>query len=54
MDTSNPVFFLIDMISGTGTLLSTYSFLGVDLMMWFIGFIIVNMVVSVFWRGARG
>lgn len=54
MDTSNPVLFLIDMITGVGTKLSTFTFLGVDLLMWFIGFIIVNMIVSVFWRGARG
>lgn len=54
MDTSNPVFFLIDCIKKIGQTLNSYNFWGVPVIMWFVGFIIVGMVVSVFWRGARG
>lgn len=54
MDTSNPVFFLFDCIKSAGRTLNSYTFLDVSLTHWFVAFIIVGMVVSVFWRGARG
>lgn len=54
MDTSNPVYFLIDCIKQAANMLTQYKFWGIDILMWFLGFIIIGMVVSVFWRGARG
>lgn len=54
MDTSNPVFFIIDCMRAVAEKLSEYSLIGVPIWTWFIGFIFVGMVVSVFWRGARG
>lgn len=54
MDTSNPIFFIIDCMRGIAATLSDYSFMDVPIWTWFIGFIFVGMVVSVFWRGARG
>lgn len=53
-DTSNPIFFLIDLMKTAAAVLNSYSFMGVPIWTWFIGFIFVGMVVSVFWRGARG
>lgn len=54
LDKSNPVFFLIDCMRTVAGVLNTCVFLNVPLWSWFIGFIFVGMVVSVFWRGARG
>ena len=54
MDTSNPVYFLIDCLSNIGNVLNSYTFWDIPILMWFIGFILIGMVVSVFWRGARG
>lgn len=54
MDTSNPVLFLIDCISRVASNLAFFEFWGISILMWFFGFIVVNMVISVFWRGARG
>lgn len=54
MDTSNPVFFIIDIIKTIALILNSHSFWGVSLLMWSFTFIMVSMVISVFWRGARG
>lgn len=35
-------------------LLNQYTFANVPLFVWFISFIILSIVISVFWRGARG
>lgn len=48
------VTFIIDCIGEAATTLANYQFWGVDLLMWFFGFTVIGMVVSVFWRGARG
>lgn len=54
MNTSNPILFLIDCMKSIANVLSSYSLMRVPIWTWFIGFIFVGMVVSVFWRGARG
>lgn len=54
MDTSNPLFFLVDCLRSVAIVLTQYSVGGVRIWSWFIGFIVIGMVVSVFWRGARG
>lgn len=54
IDTSNPIYFLIDGMKTAAAVLNSYSFLDVPIWTWFIGFVFVSMVVSVFWRGARG
>lgn len=54
MDTNNPVLFLVDCMRSVAQVLMRYKFLDVPIWTWFIGFIFVGMVVSVFWRGARG
>lgn len=50
----NPILFLVDCVAQVAAVLSNYLFWGVDLLTWFFGFIVVGMVVSCFWRGARG
>lgn len=54
MDTSNPVFFLIDLMRNVANVLMQFQFLDISIWTWFLGFIFIGMVVSVFWRGARG
>lgn len=54
MNTSNPIFFIFDALKMAAIALKQHSFWGVDLLMWFFTFIMVSMVISVFWRGARG
>lgn len=54
MNTSNPVYFLIDCMKSVVEVLLDSSFLSISIWSWFLGFIFVGMVVSVFWRGARG
>lgn len=54
LDTSNALFFLISCMKYCANLLNNYRFLTVTIWNFFIGFIFVGMVVSVFWRGARG
>lgn len=54
MSTSNPIFFFFDCMSKASSVLGRFSFWDVSLWSWFVGFIFVGMVVSVFWRGARG
>lgn len=45
---------IIDYIHDLAAMLNNVDFWEVSLLMWFLGFIVVGMVVSVFWRGARG
>lgn len=54
MDTSNPIYFIIDMITQIAGRLNQAQLWGVSYLMWVLGFIIVGMIASVFWRGARG
>lgn len=54
MDTNNSVLFIIDCMRAIAAKLSDYDLIGVPIWTWFIGFIFVGMVVSTFWRGARG
>ena len=54
LSTSNPVYFIIDCMRAVADKLTQYTFLNVPIWSWFIGFIFVSMIVSVFWRGARG
>lgn len=54
IDTSNPVLFLISCLQEAARCLGDFSFWGVPIWTWFIGFIFTGMVISVFWRGARG
>lgn len=53
-DTSNPIYFIVDCMKYAAAVLNSYTFMNVPIWTWFIGFIFVGMVVSVFWRGARG
>lgn len=46
--------FLVDCIGDLAAKLNEFQFAGVSILMWFLAFIVVGMVVSVFWRGARG
>lgn len=54
MNTENPLFFIFDVMKQFVLLLDSYKAFGVSLYMWILSFIIVGMVVSIFWRGARG
>lgn len=54
LDSSNPLYFLIDCMKTVAAVLTNYRFLSVPIWTYFIGFIFIGMVVSVFWRGARG
>lgn len=54
MDTSNPIYFIIDMMQTVADKLTEYRFWDIPIWTWFICFIIVGMVISIFWRGARG
>lgn len=54
LDTSNPLYFLIDCMRSIAGVLLSYDFLGVPIWTYFIGFIFIGMVISTFWRGARG
>ena len=54
VDTSNPLFFIFDVMRKFLLLLDKYEVYGISLYMWIICFILVSMVISVFWRGARG
>lgn len=54
LDRSNPIFFLVDCMRAVAGVLNSFTILDVPIWTWFIGFIFVGMVVSVFWRGARG
>lgn len=54
MNTENPLFFLYDVIRAFISFLDSKQIMGLSLFMWFISFIIVSMIISVFWRGARG
>ena len=54
MDVSNPVFFIFDCVKMVAERLDQFEFLGISYLIWIFAFIIVGMVVSVFWRGARG
>lgn len=54
LDTSNPVYFLIDVAVSFVKILDDYYFWEVSLLAWIFGFIVLGMVVSAFWRGARG
>lgn len=51
---SNSINFLLDCIGQVAALLHSYDFEGISILLWYFGFIVVNMAVSVFWRGARG
>lgn len=53
-DTSNPLLFVIDCIINVSLLLGSVSLWGVNLLFWSFAFIVIGMIVSVFWRGARG
>lgn len=56
LDTSNPLYFLIDCMRSIAGVLLSYEFPGIGVPIWtfFIGFIFIGMVISTFWRGARG
>lgn len=54
MDVNNPVFFIFDCMREIALRLDQVEFLGVSYLIWCFAFIIVGMIVSVFWRGARG
>ena len=55
MDTdSNAIYFIFNCIRAFYDLLNSYTFWGVSLAMWSVGFIVFGMVISIFWRGARG
>lgn len=54
LDTSNPLNFIIDCMKYVAAKLTAYEFLGVPIWTFFVGFIFIGMVVSTFWRGARG
>lgn len=50
----NPVNFLIDFMIDILEVLNSYEFSSIPILMWLFGFIIISMVISTFWRGARG
>lgn len=54
MDTSNPLFFIIDMVKQFLMFLDSFNVAGVSFFTWIISFILFGMIVSIFWRGARG
>lgn len=54
MDVTNPLFFIVDCMKMVAVVLTNYRIFNVSIWHWFIMFIFVGMVVSVFWRGARG
>lgn len=50
----DPIIFLIDCMKDAMVLLEEYTFLDISILAWISAFIVTNMVISVFWRGARG
>lgn len=54
MTSSNPIYFLIEGLSLIADMLNSHVFLNIPIFVWLIGFVVISMVVSVFWRGARG
>lgn len=48
------VNFIVDCMSQAAGVLNSFDYNGVSILLWYVAFIVVNMVVSVFWRGARG
>lgn len=53
-DTSNPAYFFFDVMKRIFLVLSQYNFIGISLTSWLFGFVAVGILVSVFWKGARG
>lgn len=45
---------LIDIMGRAYDILFEYEFVGVPLLYWSIAFIITNMAISIFWKGAHG
>lgn len=56
LDTNNPVNFLIDCIKSVVSVLNSYEFFNTGVSLWgiILTFIFIGMLISVFWRGARG
>ena len=50
----NPVFFIFDIMKWFAAKLNEYEFWNISLLSWSLAFIMVSMVISVFWKGARG
>ena len=54
METKNPLFFIFDMMKQFLNFLDSFTIYGISFYSWIFSFLLVGIIVSVFWKGARG